>query len=94
MILIFFSFSYFYSQDSIKDFLASFNANNDLLKLFNINDDHQISNKNQNLNILNLYYDVTPREFISLVITEMGFLPSTAVPAIIRRNICKFQLDG
>lgn len=68
--------------------------NSDLFKLFNTGD--QLNEKNQppNLNILNLYYDVTPREFISLVITEMGFLPSTAVPAIIRRNTCKFQLDS
>ena len=78
--------------DTAKDFLTTQNANSDLRKL--IFDDKQTSDKNQSLNILNLYYDVTPHDFISLVITEMGFLPSTAVPAIIRRNICKFQLDG
>lgn len=59
-----------------------------------MDNDQERNQQNSNLNILNLYYDVTPRDFISLVITEMGFLPSTAVPAIIRRNICKFQLDG
>jgi len=37
-----------------------------------------------NLKILNLNYDVTPPSNISMVITEMGAIPSTSVPVIIR----------
>lgn len=37
-----------------------------------------------NLKILNLMYDVTPIESISMVITEFGMLPPTSVPVIIR----------
>lgn len=36
------------------------------------------------LKILNLMYDLTPSELISLVITEVGEIPSSAVPVIIR----------
>lgn len=38
----------------------------------------------QNLNFLDFTYDLIPREFVSAVITEKGFLPCTSVPAILR----------
>ena len=37
-----------------------------------------------NLQLLNLMYDVTPREFITMVITEFGSLPPSSVPAVFR----------
>ncbi|KAI5286153.1 hypothetical protein KEM54_007004 [Ascosphaera aggregata] len=37
-----------------------------------------------NLQILNIMYDVTPKEYIDLVITEMGSLPPSAVPIVHR----------
>jgi len=37
-----------------------------------------------NLHILNLTYDLTPREFIMMVITEFGLVPPTSVPVILR----------
>lgn len=37
-----------------------------------------------NLQILNVMYDVTPKEYIDLVITEMGSLPPSAVPIVHR----------
>lgn len=36
------------------------------------------------LKMLNLAYDLTPSEFISMIITEHGPVPSTSVPALIR----------
>jgi translation initiation factor eIF-2B subunit delta len=37
-----------------------------------------------NLRILNLMYDVTPAEYITMVICEYGSLPSTSVPVVHR----------
>lgn len=36
----------------------------------------------QNLQLLNLMYDVTPAEFLDMVITELGDLPPSAVPVV------------
>jgi len=36
------------------------------------------------LKLLNLIYDVTPVNFVSMVITEVGMIPPTSVPAILR----------
>lgn len=36
------------------------------------------------LSILNLGYDITPPEFVSVVITEKGILPCTSAPAVLR----------
>eukprot|EP01112_Ceratiomyxa_fruticulosa_P006248 TRINITY_DN1703_c0_g1_i1.p1 TRINITY_DN1703_c0_g1~~TRINITY_DN1703_c0_g1_i1.p1 ORF type:complete len:683 (-),score=159.69 TRINITY_DN1703_c0_g1_i1:30-2078(-) len=41
---------------------------------------------NQNLKLLNLMYDLTPMEYISMVITEVGMIPPTSVPVILREN--------
>jgi len=35
-------------------------------------------------NVLNLVYDVTPPELISMVITELGMIPCTSVPVVLR----------
>jgi len=40
--------------------------------------------ENNNFKILNLVYDVTPGEFIDVVITELGLIPCTSVPVVIR----------
>jgi translation initiation factor eIF-2B subunit delta len=37
-----------------------------------------------NLQLLNIMYDVTPAEYVDMVITEMGSLPSSAVPIVHR----------
>ncbi|KAI5306313.1 hypothetical protein KEM56_001443 [Ascosphaera pollenicola] len=46
-----------------------------------------------NLQILNVMYDVTPKEYIDLVITEMGSLPPSAVPIVhrISTNLAALQ---
>ncbi|KAL3512298.1 hypothetical protein ACH5RR_025015 [Cinchona calisaya] len=44
---------------------------------------HNGSNK-ENLQLLNLKYDVTPPEYISMIITEYGMIPTTSVPVIVR----------
>lgn len=39
-----------------------------------------------NLQLLNIMHDVTPREYIDMVITEMGILPPSAVPTVHRMS--------
>ncbi|KAJ4964272.1 hypothetical protein NE237_024211 [Protea cynaroides] len=39
---------------------------------------------NEKLQLLNLMYDVTPSEYISMIITDYGMVPTTSVPAIVR----------
>lgn len=41
--------------------------------------------------VLNLTYDVTPGEWIDVVVTEVGFLPCTSVPVIIREIYAQNQ---
>eukprot|EP01027_Heterolobosea_sp_BB2_P016451 GEZU01023434.1.p1 GENE.GEZU01023434.1~~GEZU01023434.1.p1 ORF type:complete len:516 (+),score=156.75 GEZU01023434.1:395-1942(+) len=38
------------------------------------------------LKLLNLVYDLTPSQFVSMVITEMGTIPTSSVPVIIRER--------
>nr|CAD1818470.1 unnamed protein product [Ananas comosus var. bracteatus] len=39
---------------------------------------------NENLQLLNLMYDVTPSDYVSMIITDYGMLPPTSVPVIVR----------
>lgn len=39
---------------------------------------------NKNIMLLNLNYDLTPAEFVSVLVTEVGMIPPTSVPAILR----------
>ena len=43
-----------------------------------------VSTEWSKLNVLDLLYDLTPHEFVSVVITEKEMLLSTSVPAILR----------
>jgi translation initiation factor eIF-2B subunit delta len=36
------------------------------------------------LRVLNLVYDLTPMEFVAMVISEVGMIPPTSVPVVIR----------
>lgn len=36
------------------------------------------------LGLLNLVYDVTPPDFVDIVITELGMIPCTSVPVVLR----------
>lgn len=38
----------------------------------------------RSLKLLNVRYDVTPMKYISMAITEVGMLPPTSVPVVIR----------
>jgi translation initiation factor eIF-2B subunit delta len=40
--------------------------------------------RNDNLSMLNLTYDATPAAFVSVIVTEVGALPPTSVPAVLR----------
>lgn len=42
--------------------------------------------RNQGLQLLNLMYDVTPAEYLDMVITELGCLPPSSVPVVIGLN--------
>jgi translation initiation factor eIF-2B subunit delta len=42
------------------------------------------------LRLLNLVYDVTPIEYVSMVVTELGLVPPTSIPAILR----EYSKDG
>ena len=39
---------------------------------------------NSYLNLLNVAYDITPSKFINVIITEVGMMPASSVPVIIR----------
>ncbi len=38
----------------------------------------------KSLSLLNLVYDVTPPELVTMVITELGMIPCTSVPVVLR----------
>nr|CAB3498691.1 unnamed protein product [Digitaria exilis] len=40
--------------------------------------------ENTNLQLLNLTYDATPPDYVSMIITDYGMLPPTSVPVIVR----------
>ena len=40
--------------------------------------------QSETLSLLNLEYDVTPPELVDVVITELGAIPCTSVPAVLR----------
>jgi len=43
------------------------------------------------LKLLNLIYDVTPTHYITLLVTELGYLPPTAVPVVVRDPVLNSQ---
>nr|CCA18558.1 translation initiation factor eIF2B subunit delta pu [Albugo laibachii Nc14] len=43
-----------------------------------------------NLEFVNFEHDITPKEFISVIVTELGMIPPSSVPAIIR----EYSKDG
>jgi translation initiation factor eIF-2B subunit delta len=45
--------------------------------------------KEQNLDLLNFAYDLTPSQYITVVVTEVGMVPPTSVPVIIREVLDK-----
>lgn len=42
------------------------------------------------LGLLSLMYDTMPAQFVSMVITELGAIPPTSVPVVLR----EFRADG
>ncbi|KFK36052.1 hypothetical protein AALP_AA4G071600 [Arabis alpina] len=42
------------------------------------------NNNNKNLQYLNLMYDSTPSEYISMIVTDYGMIPPTSIPVIVR----------
>ena len=55
---------------------------NDILSIEK--EDQILKGNEKNIHILNLVYDVTPKEFIHVVITEVGLIPTTSIPVVIR----------
>lgn len=75
----------FNEAGAIEDY---FSVANDKLKDFLIN---SVDKRKNNLTIFNLLFDLTPPEYVSMVVTEKGILPCSAVSAVIRRNYSKLQ---
>jgi translation initiation factor eIF-2B subunit delta len=42
---------------------------------------------NPDLKLLHLMYDVTPCEFVTMIITEIGLIPASSVPVVIREGV-------
>lgn len=47
---------------------------------------------NDHLSMLNLVYDTTPSEFVTVVMTEVGALPPTSVPVVLREYRTEMSL--
>jgi len=39
---------------------------------------------NKHLQLLNLTYDATPADYVSMIVTDYGMVPPTSVPVIVR----------
>lgn len=50
--------------------------------------------QNDKLFLLNLHYDLTPPELVTVIVTELGLLPPTSVPVVIRETRREFQAAG
>ena len=46
------------------------------------------------LKLLNLVYDVTPIDYVSMVVTELGMVPPTSIPAVLREYSRDGLVDG
>ncbi|CAI5719596.1 unnamed protein product [Hyaloperonospora brassicae] len=46
------------------------------------------------LKLLNLVYDVTPIDHVSMVVTELGMIPPTSIPAVLREYSRDGLVDG
>lgn len=42
--------------------------------------------KSGKLDLLNLKYDVMPAEYVAMIATEVGIMPTTSVPVILRET--------
>ncbi|KAG0267026.1 hypothetical protein BG011_009774 [Mortierella polycephala] len=47
--------------------------------------------ESRDLKLLNLLYDLTPSEFVTVVVTEVGLIPCTSVPVILREFLPMIQ---
>jgi translation initiation factor eIF-2B subunit delta len=59
-------------------------GNPDELKVQKIKKSDCVGDNDRNINLINLMYDVTPPDLISCVVTDMGMLPCTSVPVVLR----------
>eukprot|EP00210_Caulerpa_lentillifera_P003164 g3023.t1 len=55
-------------------------------QLRNQQGDEDSDSAKQYLSLLNLKYDLTPSSFVSVIITELGFVPASSVPVILREQ--------
>ncbi|KAK0588205.1 hypothetical protein LWI29_035914 [Acer saccharum] len=46
----------------------------------------------ENLQLLNLMYDATPSEYISMIVTDYGMIPPTSVPVIVQSSVQCIQV--
>lgn len=55
--------------------------------LLNLSEERRISLRNDlpsRVSLVDLTYDITPPEFVTVVVTERGSLPCTSVPVVLR----------
>lgn len=57
-----------------------------------IKDDILAKEKDSNVSLLNIVYDTTPADFITVIITEVGALPPTSVPVVLREYRSETEL--
>lgn len=58
-----------------------------------LNDPFEVSKTlpdKKNVQVLNMFYDLTPIEYIDAIVTELGWLPPTSVPVILRESKKEF----
>ena len=46
---------------------------------------------NKNLNLVHLKYDLTPSEYITMIVCEIGRVPAISVPVVIRETSKEFE---
>ena len=55
-------------------------------------EDVKNSIQESHLSLLNIVYDTTPADFITVIITEVGALPPTSVPVVLREYRSETEL--
>lgn len=58
----------------------------------NFKDEILAKEKESSLSLLNIVYDTTPADFVTVIITEVGALPPTSVPVVLREYRSEAEL--
>lgn len=47
----------------------------------------------ENLTLLNLKYDLTPCQYVTMIVCELGKIPAVSVPVVIRESFKDLEED-